>query len=176
MGKINLINIFIVEDNEIFKQALKGDIQTAFPLKKIKIHPFETGEACMLKFNEIKPDIVILDYNLNSKISDAADGIKILDRIKKINPETNVIMLTSQDNIEIALKSFKHGAFDYVVKNETKFSKINNSLLNAFKVMDAKIEAILFKRLTVGFGSCIAILIIGVIVLHTFFPSLLRLN
>src|SRR4051812_42625427 len=108
MSKKNQTRIFIVEDNEVFRLALKGDIETAFPNKEIDIHSFETGELCMLEFKKEKPQVVILDYNLNSKHTDAANGINVLDWIKKEDKETNVIMLTSQDNIEIALKSFKH--------------------------------------------------------------------
>ena len=95
----------------------------------------------MEKFKEKKPKVVILDYNLSCEYPNAADGLKVLDWIKKENSETNVIMLTSDDHIDIAVKSFKHGASDYVVKTETKFKKINYSLSNLFKMMEAKSEA-----------------------------------
>ena len=73
------INIFIVDDNKVFTLALKADIETAFEKKPIKIHSFETGETCMEKFKEEKPQVVIVDYHLNSRYPDAANGIKILD-------------------------------------------------------------------------------------------------
>src|ERR1035441_782872 len=132
MSNKNQINIFIVEDNKVFALALKAGIETTFANMSVKIQLFETGELCMAKFKDEKPPIVILDYHLNGTNPDAVDGIKVLDWIKKENSATNVIMLTADDKIEIAIKSFHHGASDYVVKTETKFNKINYSLLNIF--------------------------------------------
>ena len=170
----NQTNIFIVEDNKLFAHALKADIENSFPNKQIKIHSFETGETCMDKFKEEKPEVVIIDYHLNSKYSDAANGIQVLDWIKKENPETNVIILTSDDHCDIALKSFKHGACDYVVKTETKFRKINYSLFNLFKVMEAKADTTRYKILLAGLSLCIALLIGGIIAIQIFEPSLLK--
>jgi len=175
MTKEKKINIFIVDDNKIFSIALKAQIETSFIKKPIKVYSFETGEACMKKFKEEEPQLVILDYHLNSNIPDAADGIKVLDWIKKKNSETNVIMLTSDDHIDIAVKSFKHGASDYVVKTETQFKKINYSLLNLFKMIEAKVEARRYKYIITGLGIGFALFVAGIIVIHIFRPSLLIL-
>jgi len=174
MNPKNQINIFVVEDNKLFSHALKTDIENSFPNKGLKIFSFETGETFMNKFREEKPEVVILDYHLNGKYSDAADGIQVLDWIKKVNPETNVIILTSDDHCDIALKSFKHGAFDYVVKTETKFRKINYALFNLFKVMEAKTDATRYKILLTGLSLCIALLVGGIIAIQIFEPSLLK--
>lgn len=174
MNTKNQINIFIVEDNNVFTLALKADIETVFSNKDIKIHTFETGETCMQRFKNEQPQIVILDYNLNSKYPDAANGIHVLDWIKKENAETNVIMLTSEDHIAIALKAFKHGASDYVVKTETKFKKINYSLFNIFKMMEAKNEARRYKSMAIGLSMCIMLLIGGIIAIQVIDPLLLK--
>lgn len=147
----NKINIFIVDDNKVFTLALKTDIATLLGDLPIKIHSFETGEDCMKKFREEKPVVVILDYHLNSKFPNAADGIKILKLIKEQNDDTQVIMLTSNDHIDIAEKSFEAGAFDYIVKTETQFKRINSSLINVFNMMEAKQEARTYKRLFITF-------------------------
>ena len=174
MSKSNQINIFIVEDNNVFRMALKADIENTFTKKNIKIHLFETGEACKEIFKEVKPEVVILDYNLNSKFPNAINGIKVLDWIKKSNPNTNVIMLTSEDDIEIALKSFHHGASDYVVKSETKFKKINYSLFNIFNIISAKSEAKKYRAMAIVLSLSIALLIGGIITIQYLEPSLLK--
>jgi len=168
------INIFIVDDNKIFSLALKADIETAFMNMPIKIYSFETGEKCMERFMQVMPDVVILDYCLNSKSPSAVDGIKVLDWIKKENHATNVIMLTSDDHIDIALKSFHHGASDYIVKTETKFRKINYSLFNIFKMMEAKNDARRYKRMLIALFLCIALLIGGIVAIQIFDPSLIK--
>lgn len=174
MNKKNQITIFIVEDNKVFTLALKADIETTFPDMPIKIHSFVTGETCMEKFKEEKPHVVILDYHLDSKYADASDGIKVLDWIKHQNPETNVIMITADDSCEIALKSFKHGAYDYVSKTESKFKKINSTLFNIFKMMEAKSDAKKYKNLAIGLGLCIALLVGGIVAIHIIDPILLK--
>jgi len=166
------INIFIVEDNKVFAMALKADIKTAFGNLPLNIHDFETGEACMEKFKEVKPWVVIMDYHLNSKHPNAADGIEVLDMIKKENKNTNVIMLTSEDNIDIALKSFKHGASDYIVKSNTTYRKINFSLFNLLKIMDAKKEALKYKYFMGLFIGLMGLMIGSVIAIQIFAPSI----
>jgi len=168
------IGIFIVEDNEVFSQTLKSDIETSFVKLPVKVQSFGTGEACMKRFNEAKPQVVILDYHLNGKNPDAADGIKVLDWIKKENIDTNVIMLTQDDNIDIALKSFRHGASDYVVKSETVFRKINYSLLYQYKMMEANHNAARYKQILFVTVLCIIIVIGIVIAIQLINPSIIN--
>jgi DNA-binding NtrC family response regulator len=173
MNRKRKTNIFIVEDNAVFTLALKADIETAFKHMPIKVCSFETGEACMEQFKHEKAQIVILDYNLNSKYPGAADGIKVLEWVKKEDPETNVIMLTGEDNIDIATRSFKHGASDYVVKTETKFRKINYSLSNLLTVMEARNEVKKYKRMLVIVFGWIAALLVTILIIKLMNPSLL---
>lgn len=173
MSKETPIHIFLVEDNKVFTLALQADIESAFRNHPIKVTSFETGEACIEQFKKEKAQIVILDYHLNSKYPNAANGIQVLDLIKKEDANVNVIMLTGEDDIEIASKSFKHGASDYVVKTETKFRKINYSLSNLFKIMEAKEEAKKYKRIMTQVFTWIGILLITIAVIKVVNPSLL---
>jgi DNA-binding NarL/FixJ family response regulator len=170
----NRIDIFLVEDNQLFLLALKADIEATFKNMTIKIYSFLTGEACMQKFTQVMPQVVILDYYLNGKYPNTADGIKVLDQIKKENLGTCVIMLTNNDHIDIALESFHHGASDYIVKTATKFKKINYSLSNIFKIIEAKREARRYKFWVFILCMCIAFLIGGLIAVQVFAPSLLK--
>jgi DNA-binding NarL/FixJ family response regulator len=175
MDKKTKVTVFIVDDNKVFTLALKSEIEVAFKdMCRIEVEAFETGEACMKKFKEEKPQIAILDYHLNSKNPDAADGIQILDMIKKANADTNVIMLTSDDNIDIALKSFHHEASDYVVKTETKFRKINYSLFNLIKITEARNETKTYKNVNFILAVFLALVVGAVIAVTIIKPSLLK--
>ena len=167
------MEIFIIEDNALFALALKGDLENSFPDSGIRIHTFETGETCKKKFKELKPQVVILDYNLNSKFAEAANGLVILDWMKTENPATNVIMLTGVDNIEIALQSFKHGAADYVVKTETQFKKINYSLLNIFRVINSTRKTRKYQNIVIGMIASFALLVGILIFIQIFRPLFL---
>lgn len=166
------INIFVVDDNKVFALALKAEIETTFAEMPVTVHVFVTGETCMMQFNEVKPQVVILDYHLNSRYFDAENGIKVLEWIKKDDKETQVIMLSNEEHIDVAIQSFNNGAFDYVIKTETKFKRINNSLSNLFKMMKAKSEAKKYKYLVAGLLVCIAFLFGIVLVAKICSPSI----
>src|SRR5688572_4792912 len=93
------IKIFLVDNDALFLKALEIEfLQHA----DFIIQTFATGELCIEKIGE-KPDIVILDYHLNSIDLDAMNGIDTLDKIKEFNEETPVVMLSSQDDINVAV-------------------------------------------------------------------------
>lgn len=140
------IQLFIVEDNQTFAMAMKSDIERAFIKMNVKVHLFTTGEDCIENFKAENPQVIILDYYLNSKYPDAMDGIKVLDLIIKEKKDAFVIMLTRNYDIDIAIKSFKHGASDYIVKSESQFKKITFSLLN-FIIMKAKNDVEKYKQI-----------------------------
>lgn len=112
--------IFIVDDNEMLTTALQ-DYLTRKSLNEVSV--FSTGEECLEHLRE-NPDIVILDYNLNSVDERAADGAAILDTIKKLNKTIHVVMLSGQDDYGKALQTISKGADSYVVKDDEAFEKI----------------------------------------------------
>lgn len=79
------------------------------------------------------PDVIILDYQLDGITENAMNGIATLDKIKEYNPEIPVIMLSSQDKIDIAVSCMHHKAFDYVVKSETAFVRLQKIMALIFK-------------------------------------------
>ena len=141
MKKQNSTSIFIVDDDKIFTKALKQDIENTFVKKEVMISCFHTGEACLERVKKEKPDMVILDYHLDSVDIKAMNGLATLIEIKKLSPDTEVVMLTKQDNLTIAVSLLKNGAVDYIIKSETTFNKINNAILNAMRLINLKNEA-----------------------------------
>lgn len=170
----NKINLFIVEDDKVFAMTLKADIENTFKNIPIKIHLFSSGEISMEKFMQIMPQVVILDYHLNSKYSEAADGIKVLNWMKKENDATKIIMLTGDNVIETAIDSFHHGASDYVIKTESKFKDINNSLSNIFKIMEEKNRKEKYKYLLFILFFCLSFLIGAIVSIVLFAPSFIK--
>ena len=128
MEKKNRIDVVIIDDNKLFKLAVKANLERQFSNKNIKIHVYDLGEKSRERIKRDLPEIVILDYHLDSEVHDAADGIVMLDEIRTMNPDCKVIMLTGDSNIDVVIKSFLLGASDYVVKNELEFEQINHSV------------------------------------------------
>ena len=112
--------IFIVDDDTMLTEALKDYLTRKTP-NDITI--FNTGEECLKHMSE-NPEIIVLDYYLNSVRKDAANGMEILQVIKKHYPGLHVIMLSSQERYAIALQTIQKGAEQYVIKDENAFAKI----------------------------------------------------
>ncbi len=112
--------IFIVDDDTMLTEALTDYLTRTVPHK---VRAFDTGEECLQYLSE-NPDIIILDYYLNRVHKEAANGIEILQTIKKYNPETHIVMLSSQDHFGIAVQTIQKGAEQYVIKDEKAFEKI----------------------------------------------------
>jgi two-component system, OmpR family, response regulator len=61
------------------------------------------------------------------------NGIETLDKIKAFNPDIPVLMLSSQDKIEVAINCMHHRAFDYIVKSETAFLRLRKVISSIFR-------------------------------------------
>jgi DNA-binding NtrC family response regulator len=61
------------------------------------------------------------------------NGIETLDKIKANNPAIPVIMLSSQDKIDVAINCMHHHAFDYVLKSETAFMRLQKVITTIFQ-------------------------------------------
>ncbi|OFY86162.1 MAG: hypothetical protein A3F72_06830 [Bacteroidetes bacterium RIFCSPLOWO2_12_FULL_35_15] len=138
----NKILVFLVDDNEVFLKTLALSLNENFK-SEIRIESFVTGEDCVIKIQQnpdIVPDMVILDYHLNTEYKNAMNGIDVLKKIKEINSKIIVVMLSSEDKLKIATESIASGAYEYVVKSETALIRIQNIFKNSMeKELSSKI-------------------------------------
>jgi len=128
MKNENKINLFLVDDDALFLKSLEIEFvhHTDFT-----VETYATGELCLENLSH-NPDVIILDYHLNGIDKDAMNGIETLDKIKAINPDIPVVMLSSQDKIDVAISCMHHRAFDYVVKSETAFLRLQKNITAYF--------------------------------------------
>jgi DNA-binding NtrC family response regulator len=76
-------------------------------------------------------DLILLDMNFNSTINTGNEGIFWLKKIKEISPATSVVMITAYGDIDLAVRSLKEGAADFMIKpwhNEKMLETIKESL------------------------------------------------
>jgi DNA-binding NtrC family response regulator len=123
------ISIFLVDDDAVFLKSLEIEFlqYSAFHVKT-----FPTGELCLEHLSD-KPDVIILDYHLDGISKDAMDGMRTLDKIKIQNADIPVVILSSQDKIDVAINCMHHKAFDYVVKSETAFVRLQQIITTIFR-------------------------------------------
>ncbi|MFV8333445.1 response regulator [Flavobacterium sp. XS1P32] len=123
------VKIFLVDDDALFLKSLEIEF---LDNADFLIETYPTGELCVANLSN-NPDVVILDYQLDGIVVNAMNGLETLDKVKEFNPETPVIMLSSQDKIEVAINCMHHKAFDYVVKSETAFVRLQKIITSIFQ-------------------------------------------
>ena len=122
------IKFFLVDDDALFLKSLELEfLENA----DFTIETYPTGEACLANLSH-DPDVIILDYLLDGIDKKAMNGIETLDKIKAYNPDIPVVMLSSQDKIDVAINCMHHRAFDYVVKSETAFMRLQKIITTIF--------------------------------------------
>ena len=128
MKNENKITLFLVDDVALFLKLLEIEF---LKHADFSIETFATGELCLEQLTK-HPDVVILDYHLDGIDKNAMNGIETLNKIKAFNSDIPVIMLSSQDKIEVAVDCMHHRAFDYVVKSETAFLRLQKAINSIF--------------------------------------------
>lgn len=110
----NNFTVFVVDDEMMIRKMIEHRLKKR---ENLSVFSYASGEECMEEFEEKNPDIVMLDYHMSTDDKQIMNGLEVLQKIKKIEPDTSVAMLSSQDNVGIAVNALKEGAVDYIVKN-----------------------------------------------------------
>jgi DNA-binding NtrC family response regulator len=134
------ILIFLVDDDPFYLKALEFEFRQN---PNLKIKTFLSGEACIENLG-LKPDVIILDYILANANKKALNGLQTLEIIKKTLPNTQVIMLSAAESVEVATSSLKLGAFDYVVKNQDTFSRLKAGIKKFLGIFSKEKELIVW--------------------------------
>lgn len=132
------IKLFLVDDDALFLRLMEIEL-LQYP--DFIIETFASGELCMESIAQ-QPDIIILDYHLDGSNKNAMNGIDTLHKIKDFNPNIQVVMLSAQDNVDVAIDSVQNRAIDYVVKSDTAFLRIQNIIktIQNFKKMEKGLD------------------------------------
>ena len=119
--------ILIVDDNKSVLTSLELLLEREF--ERIETI-FDPNKICAV-LNKQEFDLVILDMNFSVGFNTGNEGLFWLQRIHEIKPELPVIMLTAYGDIDLAVKSLKDGATDFVLKpwnNDSLIKKIRAAL------------------------------------------------
>lgn len=120
--------VFIVEDDAVYAKTLEGYLKLNVPTVK-EVMTFQVGETCIVELKR-NPDLIIMDYYLNSIFEDAQTGLETIYEIRTISPEVPIVVLSSQNDIEVALEVVEKQKCQYFVKDEKSFEKIRELFLS----------------------------------------------
>ena len=117
----NTTRIFVVEDDPIYQRMVKYVMELN---PDHEVHLFSSGQECLQHLN-LKPDIVSLDFTLPDMT-----GEEVLEKIKVVNEDICVLVLSGQQDIGTAVNLLKVGAFDYITKDNEAKERLLNTLNN----------------------------------------------
>ncbi|MCF6149347.1 MAG: sigma-54-dependent Fis family transcriptional regulator [Candidatus Kuenenia sp.] len=102
-----MFNILIVEDQKNMRESLVIALKRA----GYKVSGVDNGETAIKQQKEIGYDLIIVDLKMETM-----DGLEVLSNVKKINPSTEVIVMTAFGTINSAIQAMRDGAYDYITK------------------------------------------------------------
>jgi two-component system OmpR family response regulator len=170
MKKEKKISVFLVDDDAIFLKVMETQFKER---SSYEVKTFSTGDECLSSLY-LKPDIIFLDYYLNPSNPKANTGLQVLDQIKAVDPNIHVVMLSSQDNVEVAINCMKHHAFDYIVKGESSFIRARKVISVLFYQNKLKEELGFYKTSSLILTGLIATIIFVSITVQIYYPHLMN--
>lgn len=102
-----MAKILIVDDEKSIRNTLREILE----YEKYEVDEAEDGEKGLRKILSNYYDVVLLDIKMPKK-----DGLEVLEAMKMADIDTPAIMISGHGNVETAVESVKHGAFDYIAK------------------------------------------------------------
>jgi signal transduction histidine kinase len=99
--------ILLVDDEPDIREVLSLSL-TDFGYQ---VHAAENGDQALRIFRDVQPAVVLTDIKMPGM-----DGIQLLQKVKHENPETEVIMITGHGDMDLAIRSLKYEATDFIVK------------------------------------------------------------
>ncbi|MCD9574123.1 sigma-54-dependent transcriptional regulator [Flavobacterium soyae] len=112
--------IFLVEDDPFFGETLKYHLKLN---PDFEVLLFQTGKECLDNLFQ-NPNIICLDFGLPDITGDL-----LLKKIHQINNKIPIIVISGQEEIEVAVDFLKSGAKDYIVKNTYTKELLWNSII-----------------------------------------------
>jgi len=129
--------VYIVEDDDWYRELL---IHMASMNPDFEVKSFSTAVDFLKALSE-NPDVVSLDFMLPDM-----EGKELLQKIKKFNPEIEVLIVSQQNKIETALELIKAGAYDYLTKSPDTNERFINMLNHIYRNKKLKLEVSRLER------------------------------
>lgn len=127
--------ILIVDDKKSVLTALEMLIQTEFD----EVITLNNPNSLIATIEKNSVDIVLLDMNFRSGINNGNEGIYWLNEILKFDSSIIVIMITAYGDVELAVRTVKEGAFNFILKPWDN-NKLLSTLHSALKLRKSKLE------------------------------------
>ncbi len=112
-----MLRILIVEDNKIFREAIKKRLEDDFP--SMVIEEAANSEEALQKINKASPHLIFMDVRLPG-----VNGLELTQKIKKDFPGINIAILTDYDLPEYRQAANQYGADRFFVKSAFNWDEV----------------------------------------------------
>ncbi|REJ82404.1 MAG: response regulator [Bacteroidetes bacterium] len=157
------IKIILIDDDASMSEMLKDFFKTNYPASELIY--FSSGERALQDIY-LTPDMIVLDYHLDSSDPAAMNGMQVLKKLKTRFPDVPVIFLSGQEKAEVAANTMKYGAYDYVVKNEHAFHRLSIITNNLLGHSDLRKNLGTQKFFNIFLGILLIALVLGIIIIR----------
>lgn len=130
MAQPNNNRVFIVDDDALHNDMLKKFLEDKF---NVQVMAFTNGDDAARNL-QWQPSYVFCDYYLDKLDTGTTKGFDLLRQVRQALPDTQFIVMSTQDKMDVTVDAMKHGAFDHIVKNTTEFLRVENSMTHALRI------------------------------------------
>ena len=116
---LRVFKIFIVEDDPWYGEMLQYHLSLN---PDFEVHLFGNAKACLSSLH-LKPNVISIDYNLPD-----INGEALFKKIKTHNSSIKVIVISGQEEINVAVTMLKRGVYDYIIKDDNTKDILWNSI------------------------------------------------
>lgn len=168
--------VYLVDDNALQLKVLQEQFKNTRSFKQTVA--FESAESLFKYIQAHKHPkrsiiLVVMDYELsNSENEDAISGLQALTELKLYDPEIEVIMLSSHDEIDIAASATRFGAVTFVKKGDEAFRKVVNNMVWAIREKEQRRKKIESKSFVKIMLILMVLIFLGIALAGVFIPSM----
>lgn len=119
--------IYIVDDDPFINTL----VVKRFNTEDYDVEAFETGEECLDALDK-NPGLIILDYLFTGRSLMFENGMQIFEKIRELNPQIPVILLSGQEKGEVVLEFARKGISDYIEKDVNLLDNLSVAIKEVF--------------------------------------------
>lgn len=137
------IKVLLVDDHKIVRQGVRAYLQTLEDIEVIA--EADSGAAAVSAMAETPPDVVLMDLEMPGDL----DGIAATRQMRKVRPQTQVIVVTSHHQDEYIFPAVRAGAISYLLK-DVEPDELADAIRKAARgeaVLDSRVAARIVKEL-----------------------------